>query len=98
LNETVRDIFDKLTRIVPPVLVIALLIAIWWMIVESSDSPIFPAPWQVATGAWELAQDGTLWEHIEASLLRVGIGFGLALLIAVPLGLWMGWVRERITR
>ena len=82
----------KLTRVVPPVLVIALLIAVWWIVVGRSDSPIFPTPWQVVTGAWELAQDGTLWEHIEASLFRVGIGFGLAFLVAVPLGLWMGWV------
>jgi NitT/TauT family transport system permease protein len=82
----------KLTKIAPPVLVIALLIAIWWIVVVKSDSPIFPTPWQVVTGAWELVEDGTLWEHIQASLLRVGSGFGLAFLVAIPLGLWMGWV------
>jgi NitT/TauT family transport system permease protein len=73
-------------------LVIALVIAIWWIVVAKSDSPIFPTPWQVVTGVWELVEDGTLWEHIEASLLRVASGFGLAFLVAVPLGLWMGWV------
>jgi NitT/TauT family transport system permease protein len=88
----VRDIDDKLKRIVPPILVIALLIAVWWLIVASGDSPIFPTPGQVVTGAWALAEDGTLWEHIQASLFRVGAGFGLAFLVAVPLGLWMGWV------
>jgi NitT/TauT family transport system permease protein len=81
-----------LQRIVPPVLVIALLIALWWIVVARSESAIFPTPWQVVTGALELAQDGTLWEHIGASLFRVGVGFGLAFLLAVPLGLWMGWV------
>jgi len=88
----VKQPATSLTRIVPPVLVIALLIAVWWIVVARSDSPIFPTPWQVVTGAWELAEDGTLWEHIEASLLRVGVGFGLAFLVAIPLGLWMGWV------
>jgi NitT/TauT family transport system permease protein len=88
----VREIDSKLARVVPPVLVIALLIAIWWGIVARSNSPIFPTPWQVVTGAWDLAQDGTLWVHIQASLFRVGLGFGLAFLVAVPLGLWMGWV------
>src|SRR5882757_1575471 len=73
-------------------LVIVILIAIWWIVVAKSDSPIFPMPWQVVTGAWELVKDGTLWEHIAASLLRVGVGFGLAFLVAIPLGLWMGWV------
>jgi NitT/TauT family transport system permease protein len=81
-----------LTKIVPPLVVILLLIAIWWIVVVQNDSAIFPTPWQVVTGAFELAQDGTLWEHIAASLFRVGIGFGLAFLVAVPLGLWMGWV------
>ena len=86
------ELVAKLKKIVPPILVIALLIAIWWIVVAKSDSPIFPTPWQVVTGAWELVKDGTLGEHIEASLLRVGIGFGLAFLVAIPLGLWMGWV------
>jgi NitT/TauT family transport system permease protein len=88
----VKDIESKLARVVPPLLVIALLIAVWWFIVDRSDSPIFPTPWQVVTGAWELVQDGTLAQHIGASLFRVAVGFGLAFLVAIPLGLWMGWV------
>lgn len=87
-----RDSSNSLTRIMPPVLLITALVAIWWMIVARSGSPIFPTPLQVATGAWELVQDGTLVEHITASLVRVGVGFGAAFLVAVPLGLWMGWV------
>ena len=81
-----------LTKIVPPMIVVMLLIAIWWIVVVKNDSAIFPTPWQVVTGAWELARDGTLWQHIGASLFRVGVGFGLAFLVAVPLGLWIGWV------
>jgi NitT/TauT family transport system permease protein len=79
-------------RLLPPLAVIALVIGLWWAVVVATQSPIFPTPWQVVTGALELAQDGTLWEHIRASLFRVGTGFGLAVLVAVPLGLWMGWV------
>jgi NitT/TauT family transport system permease protein len=74
-------------------LVIAAVIAVWWAAVVITESAIFPTPWQVITGTLELAQDGTLWEHIGASLMRVGAGFGLAVLLAIPLGLWMGWVR-----
>ena len=82
----------NLKQVLPPLAVIALVVAVWWLAVVQTDSAIFPTPWQVVAGAWELAQDGTLWEHISASLFRVGTGFGLALLLAVPLGLWMGWV------
>jgi NitT/TauT family transport system permease protein len=78
--------------ILPPMVVILFLIAMWWIVVVKNDSAIFPTPWQVVTGVFELAQDGTLWEHIGASLFRVGAGFGLAFLLAIPLGLWMGWV------
>jgi NitT/TauT family transport system permease protein len=80
-------------RIWPPLLVAALLIALWWTAVALTHSVIFPSPWQVLTGIWELARDGSLWEHIGASLFRVGTGFALAVLFAIPLGLWMGWVQ-----
>jgi NitT/TauT family transport system permease protein len=84
---------SRVEKVLPPVVVIAVLIATWWVTVVVTGSVIFPTPWQVVTGAIELARDGTLFEHISASLLRVGTGFGLAVVVALPLGLWMGWVR-----
>jgi NitT/TauT family transport system permease protein len=83
---------EKLNRIWPPALVLAAIITVWWITVSVTESVIFPTPAQVVTGTLELIEDGTLWEHITASLLRVGAGFGLAVLAAVPLGLWMGRV------
>jgi NitT/TauT family transport system permease protein len=74
------------------VTLLALLIATWWIVVVQTESVIFPTPLQVVTGTLELAADGTLWEHISSSLLRVGAGFGLAIIVAIPLGLWMGRV------
>ena len=73
--------------------VIAILLAAWWLIVAETHSVIFPTPWQVVTGTAELIRDGTLFMHIGASLMRVGVGFSLAVLVAVPLGLWLGWVK-----
>lgn len=88
LNSTLR----RLQRAAPALALMAALVATWWLVVAQTESPIFPTPWQVLTGAWELVEDGTLWEHIGASLFRVGVGFGLAVVVAIPLGLWMGWV------
>jgi NitT/TauT family transport system permease protein len=82
----------KLKQSLPSIVVMAVLIAVWWIVVVATDSAIFPTPKAVVLGTLELASDGTLWEHIGASLMRVGIGFGLAVLFAIPLGLWMGWV------
>ncbi len=77
----------------PSIVVIAVVVAIWWATVVVTQSAIFPTPWAVVAGTLELARDGTLWEHIGASLMRVGVGFGIAVLFAIPLGLWMGRVR-----
>lgn len=83
---------DRLNRIWPPLLVIAAIVVLWWAVIVYSGSLIFPSPQQVASGVLELARDGTLWEHIIASLVRVATGFLLALVVALPLGLWMGRV------
>jgi NitT/TauT family transport system permease protein len=83
---------NRVRRALPSVLVIASLIAVWWALVAATGSVIFPTPWQVVRGTAELIEDGTLWTHIGASLLRVLAGFLLAVVIGVPLGIWMGWV------
>ena len=85
---------NKLKHILPALAVLTLLLAAWWLAVIQTRSVIFPTPWQVVTGTIELINDGTLWVHIGASLMRVGVGFVLAVLVAVPLGLWLGWVKS----
>jgi NitT/TauT family transport system permease protein len=83
---------EKLNRMWPPLAVLLAVVAVWWYVVVATESLIFPTPGQVVTGTLELVEDGSLWEHIGASLMRVGMGFSLAILVAVPLGLWMGRV------
>ncbi|MUI15857.1 ABC transporter permease subunit [Massilia dura] len=75
----------------------ALLTGAWHYAVVATHSVIFPTPQQVLEGTLELARDGTLWQHIGASLGRVATGFILAVLVAVPLGLWMGRVNTVYT-
>ncbi len=84
---------NRIKDALPSIAVITALIAAWWSAVILTRSVIFPSPWGVVSGTLELLENGTLWQHIAASLLRVGIGFGLAVCVAIPLGLWMGWVR-----
>jgi len=84
---------ERIKETLPAVAVIAALIVVWWVAVVTTRSVIFPTPWGVVSGVLELLKDGTLWRHIGASLMRVGAGFGLAVCVAVPLGLWMGWIR-----
>src|SRR5687768_8718779 len=84
---------SRLRQSLPGIAIIVLLLVVWWLSVAATRSVIFPTPWQVVTGTVELVRDGTLWQHIGASLGRVGAGFLLAVAVGVPLGLWMGWIR-----
>jgi NitT/TauT family transport system permease protein len=88
---------NRIKETLPSLMLIGALITAWWVAVDATRSMIFPTPWGVLTGTLDLLDDGSLWRHIGASLLRVGIGFGLAVCVAVPLGLWMGWVRSVYT-
>jgi NitT/TauT family transport system permease protein len=83
---------NRLTNIAPALALLALIVGAWWLAVLCSGSVIFPTPGQVAAGTLELAADGTLWRHIGSSLMRVASGFALAVVVAVPVGLWMGRV------
>jgi NitT/TauT family transport system permease protein len=83
----------RLSGAIPSLIILAALLVGWWLAVIATHSVIFPTPLQVVTGTLELIEDGTLWEHIGASLMRVTAGFSLAVAVAVPFGLWMGWVR-----
>ena len=87
----------KLGQIAGSLVVVGMLIAAWWITVVQSGSVIFPTPWQVVTGTYELVEQGTLLDHIGASLYRVGVGFFLAVALGVPLGLLMGWVAGAFT-
>ncbi len=53
-----------------------------------------PGPLAVVGGIAELAQRGLLLKYIVASLFRVTWGFTLAALLAIPLGLMVGWHRR----
>ena len=76
-----------------PITVALLFLTGWHLSVKFSGSDIFPTPWQVVLGIVELAQKGVLLKYIVASLFRVTWGFGLAILIGVPLGLLLGWFK-----
>ncbi|MFY9342538.1 MAG: ABC transporter permease [Planctomycetota bacterium] len=74
-----------------PLGVAALLILLWDLTVRFSGSDLFPKPVDVLAGIVELGSKGLLLKYIVASLFRVTVGFFLAVLVGVPLGLVCGW-------
>jgi len=60
---------------------------------------VVPSPLQVLRGILELVTVGlppgySLWGHLLASLQRVVVGFVLAVLLGLPLGILMGWSKS----
>jgi NitT/TauT family transport system permease protein len=51
----------------------------------------FPAPLFIAKTFWEMLADGTLIQHLGATLLRVAAGLLLGSIPGLLLGLAMGW-------
>ncbi|MDQ3203536.1 MAG: ABC transporter permease subunit, partial [Pseudomonadota bacterium] len=84
------------------VLTLIALIALWWAVTATGMiEPLFlPPPSAVLQKGWLLAtsgyMDSTLWQHLAASLGRIGLGLGFAVLTAVPVGIAIG--ANRIAR
>jgi taurine transport system permease protein len=72
----------------------------WWLVTTPIGekpivAPLFlPSPGSVWDTFLMLIKNGyqgkTLWFHLGISLFRFGLAFTLTVLVAVPLGLWMG--------
>jgi NitT/TauT family transport system permease protein len=73
---------------------LGLLLALWWALTVplSSDMSLVRrfAPGAALTTLAELLTHAEIWTHIAVSLKRVFVGLGLALLVGVPLGLFLG--------
>lgn len=69
-----------------------LLFAVWEGVarLEIWPSYLLPGPMAVGESLLHLVANGTLWEATVVSMQRIGIGFGLSLLIGLPLGILLG--------
>ena len=76
---------------------VLLALALWELLPRSGLlDPVFLPPFsQTALRLFHLAQSGELLRHCSASLLRVLVGFALAALISIPLGIALG-LRPRL--
>ena len=102
----VRPIVERLREaaarsaeiVVPPVIVIGLTIFVWQLLCSAPGSSL-PAPTKVVADAWEFIVDpfydnggvdkGAFW-HLSKSLSRVAIGYSLAAIVGIALGVLVG--------
>jgi NitT/TauT family transport system permease protein len=74
---------------------LALVIAIWQAAASARwVNPLFlPAPSAIARAIYQLAISGALWQHVSASLLRIGVGWLLGTGAGVAVGFAIGLSR-----
>ncbi|MBR1190184.1 nitrate ABC transporter permease [Bradyrhizobium sp. AUGA SZCCT0160] len=89
---------DTAVRVVPPLIVIALLMLFWELVCQRAGSTL-PPPSRVFKDTKELIFDpffdrggidkGLFW-HLSASLQRVALGYSIAAIVGVALGTLVG--------
>jgi NitT/TauT family transport system permease protein len=77
-----------------PAAFIALLLVLWEIGIRHQSTQLLPGPWGVVGGIADLVRHGLLLKYVVASLFRVTWGFTLAVVLAIPLGLAIGWNRR----
>lgn len=77
-----------------PIAFIAILLLAWQVAVSRQSEHLLPGPWGVVGGIGDLLRHGLLFKYVVASLFRVTWGFVLAAVLAIPLGLMIGWYRR----
>lgn len=77
-----------------PLALITVLLLAWHFAARRQAVHILPGPLEVGAGIAELVQHGLLLKYVVASLFRVSWGFMMAAIVAIPLGLTIGWYRR----
>ncbi|MGC3892891.1 taurine ABC transporter permease TauC [Pseudomonas urmiensis] len=80
-------------------LTLTALLALWWLVTAAGwVEPLFlPSPADILAKAWVLLtqgyMDASLWQHLGASLGRIGLALAAATLTAIPVGIAIGYNR-----
>src|SRR6476659_5203052 len=87
----------RMTRRLVGVLAVGVIVLLWWIATSGLGSEdrwispvILPSPAEVIRSFPSLLNERALVQSIAATLKRVLIGFGLAILVGVPLGILAG--------
>ncbi len=77
---------------IAPFLSFTVIILLWEFAVRFSDlSPnVLPSPYHVLLSMIELVTNGAIFKHTVASLFRVTVGFYIAAILGIPLGIVLG--------
>jgi NitT/TauT family transport system permease protein len=72
---------------------VVIALTVWQLVANARVMPVLflPGPWDVAQAFSKLFQTGDIWLDIGTSATELGIGYGMAIVIGLVIGLLMGW-------
>jgi NitT/TauT family transport system permease protein len=73
---------------------VGIVVGIWWLFSLRTPHYILPGPPRVYAAFRQIFDNGDLWKNLAITLERVTIGFVLATVISVPLGIMLGSMRR----
>jgi NitT/TauT family transport system permease protein len=77
----------------PTLIVLALGLVVWAVLSDRFGQYLFPSPGRVLNGLGSIVASGQLWVHVGATLYRIGVGFGLAVLVSLLAGFLIARLR-----
>ncbi len=69
------------------------LILVWWLLSLFFPPTLVPHPRETFAEVGAIIQSGELATEMGATLRRVGVGFGIAILFSIPIGIFMGTIK-----
>ena len=79
---------------IPRILSIVALVLIWFILSALFPPSIVPGPIPVAKTMWQNIQSGQAFYHLFKTLLRVGLGLVLTMVLGIAVGTAMGLYRK----
>jgi NitT/TauT family transport system permease protein len=73
---------------------IAALIFGWWILSLIFPATLIPKPWETFGEVGAIVASGDLFIEMGNTLRRVGVGFAVAMIASIPLGIFMGTLRS----
>jgi len=71
----------------PTLIALTAVVAAWTVLSRRYGAYVLPGPLSVVSGLAEIVQSGEIWSHTAASLTRIAIGFGFAVLVSLAMAL-----------
>lgn len=90
-----KRIFSRVNKALKSMVAILIFLFMWELMprIGIINAAFLPPMSEVVVAFWSLTVSGELMEHIFISLQRAITGFGLSLIIALPLGIALGWYK-----